>query len=94
MFLSPVDATIRAKTIEDIGLKNSIQDLESSSEEELAEVLFEIDDKYLDSLLESDKAREYVGRKLADQFDEISRFINKITEKKESEKKKEKKKKG
>ncbi len=94
MFLSPVDINTRTKTIEDIGLKNSIQDLDSSSEEELAEVLFEIDDKYLDSIIESDKAREYAGRKLSDQFDEINRFINKIASKKESEKKKSKKKKG
>jgi len=94
MFLSPINLGARAKTIEDIGMKNSIQDLDSRSEEELAEVLFEIDDKYLDSILESDKAREYVGRKLADQFDEINRFINKVASKKESQKKKEKKKKS
>ncbi len=94
MFLSTVNLGTRAKTIEDIGLKNSIQDLDSRSEEELAEVLLEIDDKYLNSIIESDKAREYVGRKLADQFDEINRFINKIANKKENEKKKEKKKKG
>ncbi len=94
MFLSPVDVEMRAKTIEDIGLKNSIQDLDSRSEEELAEVLFEIDDKYLNSIIESDKAREYAGKKLLAQFDEINRFINKIASKKENEKNKEKKKKG
>jgi hypothetical protein len=94
MFLSPVNVSTRAKTIEDMGLKNSIQDLDSRSEEELAEVLLEIDKKYLDGIIESDKAREYANRKLADQFDEINRFINKIASKKENEKKKEKKKKG
>jgi hypothetical protein len=94
MFLSPVNVNTRAKTIEDMGLKNSIQDLDSRSEEELTEVLLEIDDKYLNGIIESDKAREYANRKLADQFDEINRFINKIVIKKENEKKKEKKKKG
>ena len=94
MFLSPVNVNMREKTIEDMGLKNSIQDLDARTEEELAEVLLEIDDKYLDGIIESDKAREYATRKLADQFDEINRFINKIVSKKESDKKKEKKKKS
>lgn len=94
MFLTPADVNASAKTIEDMGLKNSIQDLDSRSEEELSEVLLEIDKKYLNGIIESDKAREYANKKLMDQFDEINRFINKIASKRESEKKKDNKKKN
>jgi hypothetical protein len=93
MFLTPADVSARAKTIEDMGLKNSIQDLDSRSEEELSEVLLEIDEKYLNGIIESDKAREYATKKLMDHFDDINRFVNKMADKKENEKKKEKKKK-
>jgi len=93
MFLTPADVSARAKTIEDMGLKNSIQDLDSKSEEELSEVLLEIDDKYLNGIIESDKAREYATKKLMDRFDEINRFVNKMVSKKEEEKKKDEKKK-
>ncbi len=93
MFLSPTDVNARAKTIEDMGLKNSIQDIDSRSGEELSEVLLEIDEKYLNGIIESDKAREYATKKLMGQFDEINRFINKMASKKEEQKKKDKKKK-
>ena len=93
MFLSGGEIEARAKTIEDLGLKNSIQDIDSSNAEELSEVLFEIDEKYLAGIIESDKAREYATKKLTDHFDEINRFINKMAGKKEEQKKKNKKKK-
>lgn len=93
MFLSPADVSATAKTIEDMGLKNSIQDFDSRSAEELSEVLLEIDEKYLNGIIESDKAREYATKKLTDQFDEINRFINKAASKKEEQNKKDKKKK-
>ena len=93
MFLTPADVNVRAKTIEDMGLKNSIQDLDSRSVEELSEVLLEIDEKYLNAIIESDKAREYATKKLMDQFDDINRFVNKMADKKEDQKKKDEKKK-
>jgi len=92
-FLSTIDLSERSKTIEDAGLKNTIQELDSKSDKELAEILLEIDRKYLSGIIESDKAREYAMKKLVSQFGDINRYINKLADKMNSSEKKDKKKK-
>jgi hypothetical protein len=92
-FLSTLDISTRSKTIEDMGLKNSIQELDSKTDEELVEILLEIDKKYVAGMIESGKAREFAIKKLSAQFDDINRYINKLAEKMDSSEKKEKKKK-
>lgn len=76
-FLSTADLSERAETIKDMGLKNSIQDLESSTGQSLAEILLEINGDYVSGIVESDKASEYAIKKLTDEFVVINKFINK-----------------
>jgi hypothetical protein len=92
-FLSTVDISERSQTIEDMGLKNSIQELDSISDKELADILLEIDKKYVAGIIESDKAREFAMKKLLAHFDDINSYINKLAEKMKSSDKKNKKKK-
>jgi hypothetical protein len=92
-FLSSFDLSSRAKTIEDMGLKNSIQELDTNTAEELSEVILEINSNYVGGMIESDKAREYAMKKLMEHFDDINRYINKIVDKIEASEKKKKKKK-
>jgi hypothetical protein len=94
-FLSTVDFSERSKSIEDMGLKNSIQMLDEKSEEELSDILLEINSDYVGGMIESDKIREFAMKKLSGHFDDINRYVNKIADKMESDKKdKKKKKKG
>ena len=92
-FLTSMDLSASAKTIEDMGLKNSIQELDSRTAEELSDVLLAINSKYVNGIIESDKAREYAVKKFAAQFDNINKFISKAADKKTETKKKDKKKK-
>jgi hypothetical protein len=92
LFLSTVDLSDVAGTIEDMGLKNSIQELNTQSGETLSGILLRINNKYVDGIIESDKAREYAMRKLKDQFDDIYKFVIKSTGLEKNPKKKNKKK--
>jgi hypothetical protein len=91
-FLSTMDLSANAKTIEDMGLKNAIQELDSQTGEALSEILLEINSKYVSGIIESDKARDYAMKKLLDQFEGIYKIINKSTGKENASKKKDKKK--
>jgi hypothetical protein len=90
-FLSSADLSTRAQTIEDMGLKNSVQELDSSTGESLAETLLEINSKYVSGIIESDKAREYAMKKLILQFEDVNKFINKTAGKGDDSKNKKKK---
>jgi hypothetical protein len=90
-FLSSASFDTRARTIEDLGLKNAIQELETHNDASLAEILLEINNHYLDGIIESGKAREFAMKELLEHFADLNKFINKTAEKSEKGKKKNKK---
>ena len=92
-FLATMDISARSQAIEDAGLKNSVQELDSKTDEELVEILLELDSKFVARMIESDKAREFTSKKLMAQFTDINKYINKIAEKTNPPDKKDKKKK-
>lgn len=90
-FLTNMNLSVHATTIEDMGLKNSIYQLDANSGEVLAEKLLELNSEYVNNILESDKARENATKKITDEFSNIDKFMSKSIGKDNTTQKKNKK---
>ena len=64
-------------SIKDIGLKNSVGNLEKTSSKDALEIILGYNNSYVKSIIEADEARESANKKIKPVFENINKYVSK-----------------